>query len=148
MQNPKSGPASVAEYQVSGLPFARAVSVVTSSVANLNFPLVTSTLFIKNNGPGYVAVGFTHNGVLNANGQGNRFTLAPSGAFDASLRLKTLFFMATTANTTVEVVAGLTTVETYMFPVLTGSAYPNSQGSVTGSLEGSSNAYGYTVGLG
>lgn len=148
MQYPKAGPASVAEYQVSGLPFARTISVVTSSVANLNFPLVTSTFFIKNNGPGYVAVGFTHNGVQDLNGQGNRFTIAPSGSFDCALRIKTLFFKATSANTTVEVVAGLTMVETNMFPVLTGSSAPGSFGSVTGSYEGSANTYGYSIGLG
>ena len=117
-QPPKPGPNAVAEYQLSSLPFATASSVTTSSVVQLSFPYVTRFLTVKNTGTGYMAVGFTSNGVQGT----NRFTLPPSGSETKEFRLKDLFLLGVSANTTFEVVAGLTMIESRMLPTLTGSA--------------------------
>lgn len=134
LNNPRPGPNHVAEYQISALPYVTASSVITASIARIDFPYVTSFISIKNaSAAGILGVGFSHSGTMGS----NKFTLAASASFGADFRVKTLFLTSVSPGTTeFEVVAGLTLVEPRFFPVLTSSAViPNGSPS-TGSFFG------------
>ncbi len=119
LNNVRSGPGHVAEYQVAALPYVTASSATAGTVSRVDFPFVTSFLTIKNaSNTNDLLVGFTANGV---NGS-NRFTLAPSSSFAADFRIKTIFVSATAGTVNYELVAGLTMVHIRDFPVLSGSA--------------------------
>lgn len=117
--NPRSGPGTVSEYQVSGLPFATASNVGTSPASRVDFPFITSEVQVRNpGGGGGLRVGFTANGVLGT----NYFTVLPSGSWTSDVRIKTLYIASTTGTTNYEVQAALTMVDPREFPVLSGSA--------------------------
>ena len=130
MHYPKSGPNSVAEYQVSGLPFVTSSQAGTSTPVQISFPYVTSFITIKNTGGGGLDFGFTSNGTVG----GNHYSLANNETLTMNLRVKDLFFVGKGAARTFHVLAGLTTIERNMFPVLTGSG-------MSGSLDPT--AFGY-----
>ncbi len=116
-QYPPPGPSNVLEYQASGLPFVTQSTAVTSSVATVNFPFVTRFFTIKNIGAGYLNVGFTVNGVQGT----NKFSLAPSGSYTADIRVMDLFLIGSNANTSFELIAGLTQIPRKNFFILTGA---------------------------
>lgn len=117
-QYPSSGQANVAEYMMSGLPFATSSTAPNGGPISVDFPFVTKNFTIQNIGATYLAVGFTRNGLLGS----NKFTIAPSSSFKGDFRVKTLFFMGVGGNTNFELIAGLTLVNTRSFPVLTSSS--------------------------
>lgn len=130
MHYPKSGPNSVAEYQVSGLPFVTSSQAGTSTPVQISFPYVTKFITIKNNGGGALYFGFTSNGVS----RGNKFSLANNDIVTLEVKAKDLFFLGSGGARDFSLVAGLTMIETNMFPVLTGSG-------MSGSLDPT--AFGY-----
>lgn len=120
MQQPKPGPNLVGEYQVSGLPFVLTGSSPTNR--KIDFPYVTQWLLFKSTG-GTFNVGFASGSIRN----GNSFLVPSSGTVGPlALRVRTVFLNGT-GN--FEVIAGLTMIESRMFPVLTSSAMSSSTGS-------------------
>jgi hypothetical protein len=138
-QHPKSGWNSVAEYQISSLPYATSSTAGSSAPYYLGFPYVTSFIFIKNTGTNYLNVGFTQNGVIG----GQKFSIPPSGSYGDRFRIKDLYLMANSGSTNFEVIAGLTFIETNKMPVLTASAAPG-----VASPYSDLNTFGWATGLG
>lgn len=134
MHWPKSGANSVAEYQMSGLPFVTSSIAATSSTTWIQFPYVTKFLTIRNTSANYLAIGFTDNGVKG----GDRFTLPPSGSLNGEFRVTDVFLRGIVGAATFEAVAGMTMIDRMMFPVLTGSAAPGVAAS-----DSNERAFGY-----
>ena len=131
MQQPKSGPNHVGEYQVSGLPYA----MTGSGTTKVEFPYLTQWILLKSTGTSYKA-GFSAEGVIT----NYCFTVPVSGTVGPlNLRIKDLFLNGTGPW---EVVAGLTMVERRMFPVLSAAYAPGTQGAYSSSI-----GFGYTPGL-
>jgi hypothetical protein len=117
LNNPTPGPNSVAEYQVSAIPWVSSSSGLTG-IQRFSFPFVSSFLVIKNtSAAGNISVGFTYAGVGGANG----FSLAPNESFAGELRVNQLF-VSGSATYNVGIIAGLTTILAKDFPILTASA--------------------------
>ena len=135
---PKGGGTnSVAEYMASGLPWVTSSNVSSSVPAEIDFPMVTSNITVRNNeldGPlsASLRVGYSANGVKSS----NYFLLAPQGILSTNVRVKSLFLMSSSGSLAFSVHAGLTTIESRGFPVLTGSAIYGTAGATSGS-------YGY-----
>lgn len=138
-QHPKSGWNSVAEYQISSLPFATSSAAGSAVPYYLSFPYVTNFIFIRNTGTNYLNVGFTKNGVVG----GQKFSIPPSGSYGDKFRIKDLYLLANSGSTNFEVIAGLTFIETNKMPVLTASAAPGAAGA-----NADLNQFGWTPGLG
>lgn len=134
---PASGLNNTAEYIASGLPWATA-SVVTTSSFNVTFPFVTNELVITNSGSLPLRVGFTSNGV---NGS-NYLTVLAGQTTRLDVRLTKLYLRAdTSGSVTFSMFAGLTQIPARSMPVLTAS-YASYNPNVTGSY------YGYATGIG
>lgn len=109
----------VGQYQMSGLPFVTASVIAANTTVKVEFPFVTKFVTVKTITPAAsLRVGFTANGVLNT----NYTTSEPSRSFSADLRVRELYLRVQN-GTSVEyqVIAGLTTINSGTFPVLTGS---------------------------
>ena len=124
--NPYSNPNYVPEYQISGVPYATGSGAgeVTSqdTPIRLDFPEVTRWITVYNSGSGALRVGFSSNGARSVN-TANYFVVK-SGATTPrmELRCKSLFFTKDSATATdFNVIAGLTTIRSDYFPILTGS---------------------------
>ncbi len=118
-QPPRSGPNNVAEYMASGLPFSQEVAVSASTEVNqIDFPFVTSEIYVKNRGAGPLAVGWTANGVLG----NNKHTLLQDEAVTFRVRVKSLFMTSTSGSGTADVTAAMTQISHLIVPVATGSA--------------------------
>lgn len=133
-QYPQSGPNNAAEYAASGLPFSQEVTASNTSSTRVDFPFLSSELYIKNNGNNDLAIGWTDNGVR----QANRHILHASESAEFRIRVKTVYLFAPSGSTTANVTAALTMISKKNFPVLTGSAaHPQTGefGFVTGSLQ-------------
>jgi hypothetical protein len=127
MQYPIPGPNLVAEYQVSGLPFA------TSSAGGVvRFPYVTQWIWIHPTGGGTTTVGFTQAGL----GSNNFFTVhhadGPTPVFP--WKLKEIWISGSA-----EVVAGLTMVPPSK---MWDYVHPPASGSVDGPAQNTT-AFGY-----
>ena len=123
-----SGNNNAAEYTASGVPFSEQVvapsgTLAVHTAASVDFPFITSEIYVKNDGLGIIAFGWTSNGVLNAT---NRHVLKPAEAISMRIRAKTLYVTATSgAASDVSVTAALTVIPGRSFPMLTGSlAHP------------------------
>lgn len=136
LNHPKAGPNSIPAYQLSGVPYvtASAGNEVDVTPIRHDFPFVTRFFQVKNtDGSHALRVGFSANGVSAAETK-NYFLLAAGVQTDVlELRTKTLFFRADagSAQASFEIVAGLTTIKSSEFPVLSGTV-----GSVTDAWEG------------
>ena len=136
LNHPKAGPNSIPAYQLSGVPYvtASAGNEVDVTPIRHDFPFVTRFFQVKNtDGAHALRVGFSANGVSAAETK-NYFLLAAGVQTDVlELRTKTLFFRADagSAQASFEIVAGLTTIKSSEFPVLSGTV-----GSVTDAWEG------------
>ncbi len=132
---PSSGQANVAEYMASGLPWVTASNVTTASL-QIDFPMVTSNITVRNNAPdltgGSLRVGYSANGVSGS----NYFLLEPQTTLSTNVRTKSLFVMSSSGSIAFSIHAGLTMIEPRGFPVLTGSAIYGTVGALSGS-------YGY-----
>jgi hypothetical protein len=136
INHPKAGANSIPAYQLSGVPY------VTGSAANeaagtpirVDFPYVTRFFQVTNIDDAHaLRVGFSENGVK-ATETKNYFVLAAGETSNVlELRTKTLYFLEDGSSSPAgfEIVAGLTTIESNEFPVLSGTI-----GAVTNAFEG------------
>lgn len=113
----KAGQFSAAEYIASGIPYATQSSATAGEPSKVEFPFVTKFFTVKNSGPGEMYIGFTANGVQGT----NRFSLPESGSFTGDIRVKDLFFLASSGTGSFEVIAGMTGILRKDFFTLTGS---------------------------
>jgi len=124
---PKPGANHVPSFQISGLPFVTrsAQNEITTTPLRIRIPYVTRFFVIGNNSAGDLRVGFTENGTKGAE-TANYFTVKPftSGALRYEIRCKELWFMADSGQASgFELLAGLSSVESTQFPVLSGTAH-------------------------
>ena len=118
-QPPRSGPNNVAEYMASGLPFSQQVAVSASTDFNqIDFPFVTSEIYVKNRGSGPLAVGWTANGVR----ADNKHTLLQDEAITFRVRVKSIFLTGVSGAGIADVTAAMTQISHLIVPVATGSA--------------------------
>ena len=133
-----SGPANAAEYTASGVPFSEQVIAPSGSAttAIVDFPFITSEIYVKNDGLGDIAFGWTNFGTLNTT---NRHVLKPAEAISMRIRAKTLYVTGVSGSASaVSVTAALTVIPAKSFPVLTGSLANPADGLplyITGTLE-------------
>jgi hypothetical protein len=112
------GAGALSEYMISGIPWVTS-SQVPASIVEINFNNVTSFFAVKNTSANSINVSFTRNGFST----GNFFTIASTEVFTADLRVKTLF-LSSSATSSYQLVAGVTTIPASNFPSLTGSVNP------------------------
>lgn len=132
---PKAGVNAAVEYMVSGLPWVTSSNVSSSVAAQIDFPMVTSNITVRNNavsGASNLKFGYSANGVRAS----NYFLIEPQTVLCVNVRVKSVFLMSTSSSLVFSVHAGLTTIESRGFPVLTGSAIYGTAGATSGS-------YGY-----
>lgn len=117
-----SGNNNAAEYVASGLPFSEQVTAPSGNAVLLEFPFVTSEIYITNDSGNPVSFGWTENGVLGT----NKHTLVTGDEITLRIRAKNMFFTAESGgDSTISVTAALTMIPHQYFPVLTGSqAHP------------------------
>src|SRR5574337_1691043 len=137
-QYPSPGPGDVASYLTSGLPWVSSSTVTSGSVWRIDFPYVTSELWIHNATEGStttVGVGFTYSGSLG----NNRILLSSNqtagssytgDVFEARTRVKTIYIVGLSGSALISVYAGLTVIKTTQFPTLTGSSNPYLSASI------------------
>lgn len=127
INHPKAGVNSIPAYQLSGVPYVTG-STATEIPANsgtplkISFPYVTRFFEIHCSGAADVRVGFSEAGVKE-DITSNYFIIANGERSPVlELRTKELYFLGDTGSATgVRITAGLTTIESSEFPVLTGS---------------------------
>lgn len=122
LNNPYPHEGFVPAYQVSAMPFVTSSNVTLGSIKEINFNGVTRFITIKNTGASstVLAVAFTENGLKSSNS--NYFVLSGSEAFSGELRTDRLFVSGSSGATiTFNIVAGLTTIPTKNFLLITGS---------------------------
>lgn len=112
------GPGSLAEYMISGIPWVTA-SNIPANILEIDFLNVTSFFTVKNTSLNTINVAFTQNGF----NSGNYFSLASNEVFSADLRIKTLF-LSSSATSSFQLIAGVTSIPASNFPNLTGSNNP------------------------
>jgi hypothetical protein len=125
----QSGPGNAAEYLVSGTPYvtrSAATEVPSSAAAGTplkhSFPFVTRFFNIQNIGANPLRVGFTLNGVTGS--VTSNYIVLDSGTTSSityEIKTKELYFLGDGGTTGFEIMAGLTSVATKQFPLLTGS---------------------------
>ena len=126
IDHPKAGPNSIPAYQMSGVPYvtASADNEIGGTAVRHDFPYVTRFFQVKNTDDSHsLRVGFSANGV-DATETKNYFILAAGASSEIlELRTKTLFFQADNGSNpaSFELIAGLTTIASSEFPILTGS---------------------------
>ncbi len=108
---------SVPEYQVSGVPYVTSSASIGTSAQGIDFPYVTRNVVVRVSGSIDLRVGFTLNGVNNAN-----YFLVPSGApVTLEIRTKRLFVRADQGTTGYSLCAGMTTIPERNMQHYTGS---------------------------
>jgi len=123
LNNVKPGFNNAAEFTASGLPWVLS-GTVSNSVVKYSFPKVTKDIVIINNNTTAaqrLRVGFTENGV---NGVGNAYYILVNGGSNITLnvRVKELYLLRDGgSDISTSVCANLTTIDSMMMPVLTGS---------------------------
>lgn len=125
----RPGVGSVGQYQMSAKPFCSGginVASATGSIFSIEFPAVTSWIYISNHDSHDLRVGFSENGI-----KGSNYFLIhkkndaiPTQVFN--VRCKTIFLAGdTTSVDDISVFAGLTGIESE----LRGASGPNFSGS-------------------
>ena len=123
LNNVKPGFNNAAEFTASGLPWVLS-GTVSNSVVKYSFPKVTKDIVIINNNTTAaqrLRVGLTENGV---NGVGNAYYILVNGGSNITLnvRVKELYLLRDGgSDISTSVCANLTTIDSMMMPVLTGS---------------------------
>jgi hypothetical protein len=123
-QPPASGLSNTAEYMASGLPWVSSSAIPSGSTWTVTFPYVTNhlTIHLASTTTAQMGVGFTLSGSQGS----NRFLLSSTAnfadTFDQHTRIAKVYITALTNNVTASIFAGLTTIPTKQFPILTGSA--------------------------
>lgn len=101
------GVGHVPSFQTSAIPFlTSSVSVTSGSVTEVSFYNITKFVTIKNTGSSTLRFGFSENGV---NGS-NYASLAANESYVADFRVSSVFLTVTSGSTTVDVLAGLTSI--------------------------------------
>lgn len=122
LNNPYPHEGFVPAYQVSAMPFVTSSNVTLGSIKEINFNGVTRFITIKNISASstVLAVAFTENGLKSSNS--NYFVLSGSEAFSGELRTDRLFVSGSSGTSVAfNIVAGLTTIPTKNFLLVTGS---------------------------
>ena len=124
INHPKAGANSIPAYQMSGVPFvtSSASGEVTDSPLEVKFPYVTRFFVVQNTSAHPMRIGFTLDGVK-PDITSNYYVLSGNNSTPRlELRCKSLFFARDSAsNASFSLIAGLTTIESDEFPILTGS---------------------------
>jgi hypothetical protein len=115
LNNVYDGANYAAEYMVSAVPWVTA-SNLTSGITQFDFPTVTKFITVQNISGSDMKIGFTQNGVLG----NNYYPLAVSSSLSGDFRVKSLF-VSSSGISRVEILAGVTMIQTKFFPTLTGS---------------------------
>lgn len=132
MQHPIPGPGDQSQYTVAGVPFA----LSGSGYQQIDFPYLTQWIWIHTNS-GTTNVAFTQNGLTH----GYLFSVGTStNPPIMPLRLRSLFV---SGSGNWEVVAGLTMVQPWKFPALSGAFAPGVVPALSDSV-----GFGYVPGLG
>jgi hypothetical protein len=122
LNNPYPHEGFVPAYQVSAMPFVTSSNVALGSIKEINFSGVTRFITVKNTGApsAVLAVAFTENGLKSSNS--NYFILSGSESFSGELRVDRVFVSGSAGGSvSFNIVAGLTTIPTKNFLVVTGS---------------------------
>lgn len=125
LNNPKSGFYNTADFQSAALPWVISGTTIANSVTQYTLPKVTKNILVHNlasSSNKWIRIGFTRNGVNGV--EGNYYFIVNSGdivTLDA--RVKEIFVRADTFSDTLDysIYCGLTTIDSNMMPVLTGS---------------------------
>ena len=122
LKDPRIGYNSVTEFMGSGLPWVTSSIATGGTTFNYKFQKITKRLSVWNHDPSagkHIRVGFTKNGVENAN-----YFLVDSGqAFEFDARVKEIFVRAddNMDNPQFSVYAELIGIDADQMPILTGS---------------------------
>jgi len=121
LNNPFPHEGFVPAYQVSAMPYVTSSVITTGEIKEINFNTVSRFLIIKNNGPStaVLSVGFTRLGLTPGNS--NYFFLSGSESFTAELRTDRLFLSGSSGTANFTIVAGLTSIPSKNFLMITGS---------------------------
>ena len=123
LNNTRSGFANVSEFQASSLPWVVTGSTTNTTVTKYTFPFVTKSIIVHNveSSSKKLRIGFTENGV-NGVGGNYYFVIDSGDLVTLDVRVTELYVRADTSNTiSYSVLAGLTTIDKNMMPLLTGS---------------------------
>ena len=118
LNNARSGYNSVAEYQMSGLPWVLSSSLAAGAATAIDFPYGTRAINIINNSSAgnFLRIGFTSNGVSNA----NCYLLNGGQQVRPEVRVRTLWLSASSAVSYC-ILAELTTIESLHIMPLSGT---------------------------
>lgn len=122
LNNPYPHEGFVPAYQVSATPYVTSSTLTLGQIKEIKFNQVSRFIIVKNSGASTtaMAVGFTESGLKTTTA--NYFILSGSESFAADLRVDRIFVSgAVGATTTFSVVAGLTSIPTTEFLLITGS---------------------------
>jgi len=131
LNHPKSAWGSVAEYQVSALPFVTSSQAPASAPGNsgfieIQFPKVTRFIQIQNTEAAatFLLIAFTRNGLLN----GFHFRLNGGQSISMENRVRTLFLAGETSMCKMSLNAGLTTIDSTSIMPMSGTLPDGSAG--------------------
>jgi len=122
LNNPSMHEGFVPAYQVSAAPYVTSSNISLGQIKEFSFDYVTRFITIKNTSTtstNTIAVAFTQNGLSAANS--NYFPLSGSEAFSGELRVDRLFVSGSSGTSNFTIVAGLTSIPSRNFLVVTGS---------------------------
>jgi hypothetical protein len=132
-QYPSSGPNNAIEYLASGLPWSKHFGVEAEpSASRVDFPFLTSEIYVKNHGSGSLAVGWTEEGVLSD----NKYVLESQDQVTFRIRVKTIYLTSPDVNTTASLTVALTMIPQKTFYTLSSSGMNPETGApafITGS---------------
>jgi len=125
--HPKAGPNSVPAYQLSGIPYVTGSTGGTETITakRFDFPYVTRFVAVSNHdgtANNEVRIAFSSEGMTGTptTGQKNYFGVPGGQSINLDVRCKTIY-VTTTTGIEWSLCAGLTTINDFEFPVLTGS---------------------------
>lgn len=128
LNNPKTGMGYTSEFQSSGLPWVTSsVAPAVNSPVRFDFPRVTRFITIHNRdaASNTLSFGFTERGVKSSN---NKYVLLAGETVTLELRVKNLWLQGETGTPAYSLIAGLTTVDSRDFPLLSGTLSDGSSG--------------------
>lgn len=122
LENPEAGIGYAGEFQSSGLPWVISSTATVGNVQAYSLPKVSRAINVRNVATGsaangYVAFGFTLNGVQGS----NRFLIPPNQSETFEVRVKEFYITGVSGSVDYSIFAALTTVPAKNMPILTGS---------------------------
>ena len=124
LNTPKTGLNSSFEFQMAGLPWVISATTVSSTATRYQTPKVTKSIIISNldTASKSIRIGFTENGI-NGVIEDNYFIVQAGQTLTFDVRVKEFYVRADTftENLDYSVYCSLTTIDSDMMPVLTGS---------------------------